>query len=342
MVNRRVPVRRSCGGFTLIELLTVVVIISLLATLTLAAYRAIAADSRVSVAVNTIRASLDNARAMAIELNRRTMLVFRPFRTGPDSQQVQAVIVVETGDLHVNSDGVIKTSWGIFSEESDMMGLEFRPLDGIEPRLLPKGMMVASPVFNMAQFRGNGESDAVNCASPREWVCQSFLPGMDGTLSVEAPGAVIAVMFDRSGAARPTFTDTGAQLAYIDFNGDGLMHCESGAMKDYPMLPDAGSPTGEWDIPRVADDYSCVFGFDDGAGDCEFVNLFYCQSHPDDEPYVLLAPFFAVFDYDEAREEYEGFDTWSSPQTRLRDLDEFVELKGHAFHFNTFTGLVSQ
>ncbi len=108
------------------------------------------------------------------------------------------------------------------------------------------------------------------------------------------------------------------------------------------MLPDAGSPTGEWDIPRVADDYSCVFGFDDGAGDCEFVNLFYCQSHPDDEPYVLLAPFFAVFDYDEAREEYEGFDTWSSPQTRLRDLDEFVELKGHAFHFNTFTGLVSQ
>jgi prepilin-type N-terminal cleavage/methylation domain-containing protein len=336
MVRRMGSTRRSGRGFTLIELLTVIVIISLLASLTLAAYRAIAADSRVSMAVNTIRSSLDNARAMAIELNRRTLLVFRPVQTGPDSQQIQAMIAVETGDVHLNEDGKVYDSF--YTAPSQLMGIEFRPLDGIEPRLLPKGMMVASPVFNIASTDPDPD-----CADPNEWLCQSFLPGMNGTLSVEASGALIAVLFDRSGAARPTFTDTGAQLAYVDFNGDGLMQCGD---TPFEMLPDG---TGSWDVPRAPSgaegedgDYNCIFGFDAGDSDCEWVNLFYCQDEPSDEPYVLLAPFFSVFDYDEARQEYEGYDRWHAASTRLSDLDEFVELHGHVFHFNKFTGLLSK
>ena len=60
MVNKVLQSRRR-GGFTLIELLAVVVIISLLATLTLTAYRALAKDARISLATNTLRVALQTA-----------------------------------------------------------------------------------------------------------------------------------------------------------------------------------------------------------------------------------------------------------------------------------------
>ena len=50
-----------------------------LATLTLTAYRALAKDARISLATNTLRGAPQSARASAIELNKRTMLVFRPW-----------------------------------------------------------------------------------------------------------------------------------------------------------------------------------------------------------------------------------------------------------------------
>ena len=318
-------------GFTLIELLAVVVIISLLATLTLSAYRAIAGDSRMSMAANMVQVAMSTARSLAIEENSRTMVVFRPVLTGPESQQMEVVIAVESLETHLNPFATIQT--GFYGETEMCLGLRFTPAVGQEPRLLPKGMMIAVPAFYMASVIGDPDTQA-----REEWMSPSFLPGMGSDGVGEAAGVLPAIVFDRSGTMRTSFTDTGSQIAFVDFNGDGRMECNGDS---YSLLPPSPG-SSVYDVPDPGPDgadYTCVFGNEVEATD---LNLNYCYSREDEEPYVLIAPYFALFDFDEAREEYQGETLWSSPLKRLTDLDSFVRAEGRVFHFNRFSGVLTK
>ncbi|MEE9129380.1 MAG: prepilin-type N-terminal cleavage/methylation domain-containing protein [Phycisphaerales bacterium] len=63
------------------------------------------------------------------------------------------------------------------------------------------------------------------------------------------------------------------------------------------------------------------------------------QTFEDDEPFLAIAPFLAVFDDDEAR---EIFDTalWTDPDTRDGDLTEYITQFATRIHFNRYTGVV--
>ncbi|MEE9131573.1 MAG: prepilin-type N-terminal cleavage/methylation domain-containing protein [Phycisphaerales bacterium] len=63
------------------------------------------------------------------------------------------------------------------------------------------------------------------------------------------------------------------------------------------------------------------------------------QEDEDDEPFVAMAPFLAVFDDDEAR---EIFDTtlWTDPDTRDGDLTEYITQFAKRIHFNRYTGVM--
>lgn len=325
------------GGFTLIELLAVVVIISLLATLTLTAYRALAKDARISLATNTLRVALQSARASAIELNKRTMLVFRPLVTGVDSQQIEALVVVDTGHVYEDPNAQIPVFIGEGRTEN-CMALRYEPLPGAGPYLLPKGVMLASPVHFMmtSPYAVNnfGEPDA---SSRTEWASLSYLPDLQ-TGGSHAPGVVIGVTFDKDGTMRTSFTDSGSQLAFVDFNGDGSMQCGDDCFTMLPFNMNSACTTG---VPEPGVDYNCTFGFTE-EDDENVLNLFYAMDEPEDEPYVIIAPFITVYDYDEAREVYSGDTQWTAPRVRLADLDEFARNNGRVLYFNRFTGGVSE
>ena len=104
------------------------------------------------MASNAIGSTLDNARAIAIRSGRRTMVVFRPVLTGPETQQVEVLVAIETGDAHLNEHAEMQVDWGWHTET--LLGIRFEPVDGIEPRLLPRDIMVASPVYSMSSTDG--------------------------------------------------------------------------------------------------------------------------------------------------------------------------------------------
>ncbi len=66
---------------------------SILAGFSAMAYRGIAADLRMSSAINTVTSALDNARAMAIKNNRYVITVFRPRLDRDGTEQVIDIVV---------------------------------------------------------------------------------------------------------------------------------------------------------------------------------------------------------------------------------------------------------
>jgi len=337
MVTRRTSM--APRAFTLVELLAVIVIISVVAALTLSAYRSIASDARISMASNAVGSVLDNARAMAIQKRRYVMVAIRPVMTGNEEQQVELVIAIESGDMHVNP-YTSQWTWGF---EEPMPGLKFVPVEGIKPQFLPKGISVASPVYSL-NTRDDGplHNDT--------WLSLSNLPAMDGGGNPEAPGVVLGIIFDKTGAVRTAFEETGSQLAFVDFNNDGGMRggLSPGNQQpnDYCLSPCNTQESGPMleGIPEPQVDFECDLGLVDTNGNpWNVVLLNYMHSYPSEEPYLLITPMFAIYDYDEARDIYPGDDPmhdWSDPLKRRSDLDEFAEKFGIVFSFNRYTGTV--
>ena len=353
----------SRSAFTLVELLAVIVIVSIVSLITLAAYRSLASDSRHAVAANTISISLDNARALAIEQGKRSMVVFRPIRTGLESQQIAVVIAMETDDIHVNPWAEYELSY-YHSVAEDQMGMRFVPAQGVTPRLLPEGMMVSAPVYTIARTGQAGFGSDNQTLEQDAWLSQSNLGEIKGRVDDEAAGVILGVFFEADGSMRSSFTDTGSSLAFVDFNADGaqrVLEPDSGLQNPYrdwcltstcrpPMS--GGMQPG---VPQPGVDYVTTLGLtaiDDYSGDVfdEGTLLYYGQDLDESEPYVMVAPFFAVFDYREAASFFGGHlpdsETgelrWSDPGTRLQDLDTFARSNGHVFHFNKHSGVVSK
>ncbi|MEE8154525.1 MAG: prepilin-type N-terminal cleavage/methylation domain-containing protein [Phycisphaerales bacterium] len=63
------------------------------------------------------------------------------------------------------------------------------------------------------------------------------------------------------------------------------------------------------------------------------------QMFEDDEPYLAMAPFLAVFDDDEAREIFDAT-LWGDEIVRQEQITEYVTQFADRIHFNRYTGVV--
>ena len=295
MIGSPVPRERRCG-YTLVELLIAVGIIAVLGTLTALSVRGIAKDARLSSAENSVTASLAAARGLAMKEHTPIAVVFR-VRWDPDNpgerQRTEIVTAKWTGES-IHPEDIISFDWILE---------RFLPVNGVPVRVLPPGIKVAGPSYDL-------EEDLT-------WRTQPELALTDPDLAdPEAPGAVIGVMFGPDGTVitRNPRNNTGNYRAFVDFsNGD---------------LDMSGDPLGgfnnEWQ----------------DLGDTTSTPKRWFYDEPEDENNINFVPFLAVYDDDEAREAKTR--SWSDSyyETELTGRNGFIAKNGRLIHFNRYTGVV--
>ena len=209
------------NGFTLVELIVVIVIMSILAGFSAIAYREIAADLRMSSAINTVTAALDNARAMAIKNNRYVMTVFRPRLDADGTEQVIDIVVAEWSGDSANAnrgDGDIWT----YDRFTPVVGLPVRTIDG--------GVNVAGPGY------GTGDDDT--------WWVSTYLPANTVVSDNEPFGSLVGVLYSPEGRVVVRNAESGADRIWVDFNNDGDQTINAVEVVDWPWpspLPSIGS-----------------------------------------------------------------------------------------------------
>ncbi len=293
--NPRVP-----GGFTLTELLIVMGVIAALSVLTLVSMRAIAKDARMASATNTVTASLENARALAMKKNGIVLIIFRPRIDGVERVVVDIVTCRWTGESFRNEAPALPA----------LMLDRFVPIPDAPLRTLPPGIKVAGPSYLVGE-------DHV-------WATQSHLPAV-ATLN-EVPGVVVGVMYGPDGTTITGNPQSDASLIWADLFVD-LDSGETNPVTAVPKMRLGGD--GTWysldAAPRV-----------------------FLQSFEDDEPFVVIAPFLAVYDDDEARE-LGRTDQWSTQAIYEQDLvgvpddpdyRSYITDNANRIHFNRYTGVV--
>lgn len=282
-------------GFTLTELLVVMGIIAVLGAITVIAIRAISKDAKLASATNAVKASLDNARGLAIKNNKVVLVAFRA-KLLEDSEQVIEVVTAEF------SGESFQLNFG-FSAIAD----RFVPIADVPRRELPAGIKIASPHYG-------GDQDLL-------WVTGSDLPAI--RLANEMAGCVIGVMYGPDGTTLTDNPRTDSIRIYVDFDQDGLQDQGGGAYDNLNNFPD-----------NVA---YCDLG-DDGYGSA--LTGYFCQAQNDDEPYVTFAPFVAVFNDAEAREDPRvDPTTWSDGQTRVDEQSLYISDYADRIHFNRYSGV---
>ena len=285
--------RRLCSAFTLTELLIVMAVIATLSVLTLVSMRAIAKDARLASATNTLTASLENARALAMKKNNIVLIVFRPRIEGVDKVVVDIVTCHWTGESYLNS----PTGFPALILD------RFVPIPDAPVRSLPAGIKVAAPSYLF-------EEDDV-------WATQSHLPAID--VNDEVPGVVLGVMYGPDGTSITGNPQSDASLTWVDFFVD----------------PDTGPPDPTL-LPRMR------WGGDGTWYDLAAAPRVFYQDFVDDEPFVVIAPFLAVYDDDEARE-LGDTNNWDDTQVYQEDLvgvTGYITENANRIHFNRYTGVV--
>jgi prepilin-type N-terminal cleavage/methylation domain-containing protein len=302
-IDRQRVVRRAPDrrprAFTLAELLVAMAIIAVLASVTVVSARGITKDAKLSSGVNAVAAALDNARAMAMKNNRIVLVAFRARFDGRNEQVIEAVTA----------------QWSGVSYPLDLNGDNiidtvvdrFTPISDVPPRELPKGIKIAAPLYG-------GDVDFA-------WTSSTDLPAVE--FAVEAAGVVIASMYAPDGTLITQNPTSDSTRVFVDFNNDGYQRQAGGDFSNY------GS-----DFPDNAN--YCYLGNDNWGS--PLVHYF-CQANADDEPYLTMAPFLAVFDDDTAREQYDTTQ-WSDGQVRRDNLTFYISRSADRIHFNRYTGVV--
>lgn len=208
-------------GFTLVELIVVIVIMTILAGFSAIAYRGIAADLRMSSAMNTVTAALDNARAMAIKRNRYVITVFRPRLDNDATEQVIDIVVAEWSGDSANAN---RGDGDIWTYD------RFSPMSGLQVRTIKGGVNVAGPGY------GTGDDDT--------WWVSSYLPANVVVPDNEPFGSLIGVLYNPEGRVVVRNAESGSDRIWVDFNLDGVQTINQNEVVQWPWpnpLPGIGS-----------------------------------------------------------------------------------------------------
>jgi prepilin-type N-terminal cleavage/methylation domain-containing protein len=106
----------------------------------------------------------------------------------------------------------------------------------------------------------------------------------------------------------------------------GVMYAPDGSTITRNSQNDSSSPWVDFDLDHV---------WDRTNGEIWKV------IEPDDEPFVNLSPFLAVYDDTEARE-MTGAQGWSSDDKRTLELTDYITTRADRIHFNRYTGVVTR
>jgi prepilin-type N-terminal cleavage/methylation domain-containing protein len=316
----RQPRRRS---FTLVELLVVIGIIGILGALTTIAVKAIAEDARLASGRNTATAVLGHARAMAMKRNTIVIATFRAVLTGEDQSRVEAGLAEFSGQSYAVA--------GLFGPGSTSnpsgAGIvdRFVPIPGTAVRLLPADVNIAAPHYG-------------SNIDERWLACSNLALTQVDNANDEVGGAVIGVMFDSNGGVITDNSRTDSNRVFVDFNGDGCQRQGGKSFDNGQADPDCDD-----DYPANGQDGEFYCDCDMGKVGTDCLQQYFCQRETDDEPYVSLAHYLAVFDEREARTLYVT-SQWSvmgeGGENRIRDLSDYVNEYASRLHFNRATGVV--
>jgi prepilin-type N-terminal cleavage/methylation domain-containing protein len=334
------------AAFTLIELLAVVAIIGMLSVATIASYQSIANDVRSAGAVEQVKAALARGRGRAIASGRSTLVAFRPVFTSPGVQQIEIVLAQFAGNTY----DWISDGSGSLPQGANLRLARFLPISGENPELLSSGVGVAATAHRFSDVEGDeqlaGSGDA-------QYLTTSNLLGVQGI--PEAPGIIPAVLFGRDGSVAAIIQEAEAEWCFIDFNGDGAQRYDGSDYCNYtrqtgfntpaPCPPELPDSVMEGTAPAG----SCWLGAFYNPNGTFFQNrnlieeaVPMCQWHDDDEPFVVITPYLAVFDDRDAREELDQgawINTRQGAAYRGRDLTKFIDETGRVLHFNRYTGV---
>ena len=119
-----------------------------------AAITTAAITAPLAIKANSVKAALDNARAMAMKNNTIVLVVFRPRLEGVHKQKQEVDIYTAkwTGESILNLNGANVVD-------------RFVPIPPIVVRTIPAGIKIAAP------FYGDNEDEV--------WITQSHLPAID-------------------------------------------------------------------------------------------------------------------------------------------------------------------
>lgn len=182
-------------GFTLTELLVAMGVIAVLSVLIVMSMSAISKDARLASGVNTVKAALENGRAMAMRKNQIVMIVFRPRLDGVNKrkQVIDIYTTIWTGESAFINDEVTD---------------RFVTMPEVAIRSIPAGIKIAAPGY------GDG-SDFL-------WITQAHLPAIDQeTGSGEAPGKMLAVIYGPDGTTISRNSQSDSNNMFVDFNNNG-------------------------------------------------------------------------------------------------------------------------
>jgi prepilin-type N-terminal cleavage/methylation domain-containing protein len=290
-------------GFSLTELLVAMGIIAIIGGITAIGIRTVARDAKLSSGANIVVAALDNGRSLAIRENTYVIVAFRA-RLDRDNRQYTEVVTAKwTGETPMVFVG--STRRGID---------QFVPYPGVATRRLPPGIKVGGPLYHSSG--GTNYDD--------KWTTQSNL-----TNSSELPMRILGVMYASDGTVVTRNSVSDGWRAFIDFDNDGLQQV-AGCITCEGVLDYSDPPNS---IPN---------NFSAGCTSAppEFNVGMMQQNGSDDEPYITMVPFLAVFDDDDLRSNYD-VSLWNTNWCQQQDdHSEYILENADFMHFNRYTGVV--
>ena len=343
------------AAFTLIELLAVVAIIGLLSIATVASYQAIANDVRRAGAVEQVKSMLAKTRMWALTNARTTALVFRPVVTAAGVQQIEGVLAQFSGDAfrYVPEDGFM----GV---QSQPIVARFLPVDSGKPMLLAEGVGIAAPCHRISNVNSYVTEPRLYLDGDKQYLAVGNLV----TMLPEAPGVMIAVLFAGDGSQTVLIPEADADWLWVDFNGDGgqryegIDYCnrtEESGFNPPPACPPDLADIEAWSPPAAGCWLGARYLANGQTSSADLWNdderLPMCQRAEGDEPLVLVAPYLAVYDDRDAREELDAtrwLDAGTSPlrrqaaSRRADDLSGFIDENARQLHFNPNTGVAHE
>jgi hypothetical protein len=174
----------------------VIGVIVILLGITVFAVAAMAKDSKLSSAINTVQSALGKARALAMKRGEPVLVAFYP-HVDEDYEHLHIVFAAYSGASYVNGNQLVD---------------RFVPVTGQEQEELPRGIKVGGPQYE--------DLDGGGAGTPNDfaWLAASTIRAN----VTEAAGYVIAVMFDRDGSMITENARTDSTRIFLDVNNNAL------------------------------------------------------------------------------------------------------------------------